>query len=299
MTLSSGHEIAPTDLADLLAAAGYSRQDPVDEHGEFCVRGGVVDFFPAGAREPIRLEFVGDTIESIRSYDPATQRSTAALDQAAIAAVAGGRRRSGSRRIASATVFDHLWARGPADGVSSRSQTKSDRRGEKMTEQIQRSYDEATARGNRVRRTIGYRCSRWDDVGGVAGGGNRARDAVDRGGSQHIALSAGAGIRRPRARLGGRDPAQPRARRNDGLRRALPGSRRAHDRSACRLRNLRRTDRRRRRGPHRLGPGRRRPPVARVPAAGRGAAVLGRDRRFRGRTQDARAAPVGDPNVPL
>ena len=65
--------------------ASTVEQDPVDEHSEFCVRGGVVDFYPAGAREPIRLEFVGDTIESIRTYDPATQRSTAALDQAAIA----------------------------------------------------------------------------------------------------------------------------------------------------------------------------------------------------------------------
>ena len=58
------------DLGDLLAAAGYTRQDPVDENGEFCVRGGVVDFYPAGAREPVRLEFVGDTIESIRSLRP-------------------------------------------------------------------------------------------------------------------------------------------------------------------------------------------------------------------------------------
>ena len=65
----------PTDLGDLFAAAGYTRQDPVDESGEFCIRGGVVDFFPAGAKQPIRLEFVGDTIESIRSYDPSTQRS--------------------------------------------------------------------------------------------------------------------------------------------------------------------------------------------------------------------------------
>ena len=79
-----GQDISPTDLGDLLAAAGYTRQDPVDESGEFCVRGGVVDFFPAGAREPIRLEFVGDTIESIRGYDPSTQRSTAGLDQAAV-----------------------------------------------------------------------------------------------------------------------------------------------------------------------------------------------------------------------
>ena len=48
MTLTPGHDISPTDLGDLLAAAGYTRQDPVDEHGEFCVRGGVVDFFPPG-----------------------------------------------------------------------------------------------------------------------------------------------------------------------------------------------------------------------------------------------------------
>ncbi len=84
ISLVPGQEISPTDLGDLLAAAGYTRQDPVDETGEFCVRGGVVDFYPAGAREPIRLEFVGDTIESIRGYDPATQRSTAGLGQAAV-----------------------------------------------------------------------------------------------------------------------------------------------------------------------------------------------------------------------
>ena len=66
----------------MLAAAGYTRQDPVDESGEFCVRGGVVDFFPAGAAQPLRLEFIGDTIESMRAYDPATQRSTAAIDRA-------------------------------------------------------------------------------------------------------------------------------------------------------------------------------------------------------------------------
>ena len=83
--LTPGQDIAPTALAELLAEAGYTRQDPVDESGEFCVRGGVVDFYPAGADEPIRLEFVGDTIESIRAYDPATQRSSVELDRAAIA----------------------------------------------------------------------------------------------------------------------------------------------------------------------------------------------------------------------
>ena len=67
--------MSPIDLGDRLAEAGYTRQDPTDEPGEFSVRGGVVDFYPAGARQPIRLEFVGDTIESLRTYDPGTQRS--------------------------------------------------------------------------------------------------------------------------------------------------------------------------------------------------------------------------------
>jgi transcription-repair coupling factor (superfamily II helicase) len=82
--LRSGDEISPTDLGDRLAAAGYTRQDPTDEPGEFSVRGGVVDFYAAGARHPVRLEFVGDTIESLRSYDPGTQRSIDAIDQAHI-----------------------------------------------------------------------------------------------------------------------------------------------------------------------------------------------------------------------
>jgi transcription-repair coupling factor (superfamily II helicase) len=82
--LKPGTEIDPQALADLLADAGFNREDPVDQHGEFCVRGGVVDLFPAGEVHPVRLEFIGDTVESIRRYDPATQRSIAPLDQIAI-----------------------------------------------------------------------------------------------------------------------------------------------------------------------------------------------------------------------
>jgi transcription-repair coupling factor (superfamily II helicase) len=80
LTLRPGLEIAPHELAGRLATAGFSPEDPVDEHGEFCVRGGVLDLFPAAESEPIRLEFIGDVIESIRRYDAATQRSLAALD---------------------------------------------------------------------------------------------------------------------------------------------------------------------------------------------------------------------------
>ena len=56
----------------------------MDAHGEFCVRGGVVDFFPAGDDQPIRAEFAADSLESLRRFDPATQRSTRSLDRAEI-----------------------------------------------------------------------------------------------------------------------------------------------------------------------------------------------------------------------
>src|SRR5262249_23646890 len=76
--------VAPTDRADRRAAAGYTRQDPTAEPGEFPARGGVVDFYPAGTRYPVRVEFIGDNIESLRTYDPDTQRSIEPIDQAHI-----------------------------------------------------------------------------------------------------------------------------------------------------------------------------------------------------------------------
>ncbi len=75
------------ELAEILVRAGFTREDPVDQHGEFSVRGNVADIFPAGDRLPVRLEFIGDTIESIRQFDPATQRSVAALDRITVAPV--------------------------------------------------------------------------------------------------------------------------------------------------------------------------------------------------------------------
>jgi len=87
LELKPGDDIDLIDLADILVKAGFTREDPVDQHGEFSVRGGVADIFPAGDRLPVRLEFVGDTIESIRQFDPATQRSVAALDRVTVTPV--------------------------------------------------------------------------------------------------------------------------------------------------------------------------------------------------------------------
>jgi transcription-repair coupling factor (superfamily II helicase) len=76
-----GQDIPPELLVDVLADGGYERQDPVDEHGEFCLRGGILDIFPAGESMPVRLEFVGDTVESLRRFDPDSQRSIESVDQ--------------------------------------------------------------------------------------------------------------------------------------------------------------------------------------------------------------------------
>ncbi len=62
-------------LAEALALAGYERVERVDDRGSFAVRGGLVDVFPTTGREPFRVEFFGDEIESIRAFSPFTQRA--------------------------------------------------------------------------------------------------------------------------------------------------------------------------------------------------------------------------------
>jgi transcription-repair coupling factor (superfamily II helicase) len=62
------------------AANGYSRASTVSDRGEFAIRGGVIDVFPPGAEEPVRLDLFGDTLETLRTFDPLSQRSTGKLD---------------------------------------------------------------------------------------------------------------------------------------------------------------------------------------------------------------------------
>jgi transcription-repair coupling factor (superfamily II helicase) len=72
-----GESVETETLLSYLAANGYSRSSTVREAGEFAVRGGLIDLFPPGAPEPLRLDFFGDSLESIRAFDAATQRTTA------------------------------------------------------------------------------------------------------------------------------------------------------------------------------------------------------------------------------
>ncbi|MFS2112287.1 transcription-repair coupling factor [Sphingomonas sp. Sphisp140] len=78
--LAPGERIGLDKLAVLLQANGYVRVDTVNDSGEFAVRGGLVDLFPSGAEQALRLDFFGDEIESVRTFDPSDQRTTGRID---------------------------------------------------------------------------------------------------------------------------------------------------------------------------------------------------------------------------
>ena len=300
LTVTPGQDISPVDLGDLLSAAGYTRQDPVDESGEFCVRGGVVDFFPAGARQPLRLEFMGDTIESIRTYDPATQRSTAALDQAAIAPLQEliATEDEDERKDRSATAFDYLWSgQRPLVLVSEPDEVHA--HGEKLTQQIGASYEEAVAKGvpaappaqliaswEEARRWLeGATLLETLEIGEDSEAAQRrATCPVSRRWSSTAACRTG-----PRKSVAAASAATPIL-----FIANTAGPRRANHRGARRLRDLRRADRaRRRRQPDRRA-GRDRLPLARLQAARGRPPALGRDRRLRRGPQGSRAPALGD-----
>jgi len=78
--LAPGERIDRDKLAALLQANGYVRTDTVADAGEFAVRGGLVDLYPAGEEHALRLDFFGDEIESVRRFDPSDQRTIGRID---------------------------------------------------------------------------------------------------------------------------------------------------------------------------------------------------------------------------
>lgn len=75
LELRPGEDVSLEDLARHLVTFGYRRSDLVAEVGDFAVRGGVFDFFPPGEEQPLRLDLFGDTLESIKTFEPSSQRS--------------------------------------------------------------------------------------------------------------------------------------------------------------------------------------------------------------------------------
>ena len=80
-TLEPGHSIDRDAVARALLAAGYRRAPVVDDAGTFAVRGGVIDIFPPLYGFPVRVELFGDEIESLRAFDPTSQRTLRPLDR--------------------------------------------------------------------------------------------------------------------------------------------------------------------------------------------------------------------------
>ena len=97
--LAPGNVVGMADLIERLESLGYGRAGTVTDPGQYAVRGGILDLYPPGA-EPVRLDFFGDTLESIRSFDPETQRTHARLEAMTLAAhERGAARRGGTQAL--------------------------------------------------------------------------------------------------------------------------------------------------------------------------------------------------------
>ncbi len=80
LKLSVGMQISIEDLASTLVSLGYAATDATDGVGQFSHRGGIVDYFPADAHQPVRVEFFGDEIDRITYFDVITQRTSEAVE---------------------------------------------------------------------------------------------------------------------------------------------------------------------------------------------------------------------------
>ncbi len=88
LAAAPGNVLPMAGITQWLELNGFNRASTVREPGDYAVRGGILDLFPPGMDEPVRLDFFGDTLESIRSFDPETQRTNAerrALDLVPVA----------------------------------------------------------------------------------------------------------------------------------------------------------------------------------------------------------------------
>ena len=111
LTLRVGEEIPLEDLLAHLESIGYERRDPVEMVGEYSLRGGILDIFPAEASKPIRIELFGDLIESIRRFDVETQRSVLKIAETTLLPLAEYPRQ---RELLSA-LAEHIDVASPGD----------------------------------------------------------------------------------------------------------------------------------------------------------------------------------------
>lgn len=104
--LAAGEGVDRTVLLERVQTAGYERVETVVEVGQWSLRGGIVDIFSPARREPVRIEFFGDEVESLRAFDPTTQRSVETVASLDVIPLAG-------KVEPGATIFDYLPASAP------------------------------------------------------------------------------------------------------------------------------------------------------------------------------------------
>ena len=116
LTLRVGEELPLEDLVQHLESIGYERREPVEMVGEYSLRGGIFDVFPAEASRPVRVEFFGDEIESIRQFDVESQRSVLKVTSATLLPLAEyPRSRTLLRQLASAAEAATLELSNPGE----------------------------------------------------------------------------------------------------------------------------------------------------------------------------------------
>jgi transcription-repair coupling factor (superfamily II helicase) len=116
LVLRTGEEIPLEDLLQHLESIGYEKREPVEMVGEYSVRGGIFDVFPAEAERPVRVELFGDAIESIRQFDVTSQRSVLKVTAAALLPLAEyPRSRSLLRQLAEAAEKADLELSNPGE----------------------------------------------------------------------------------------------------------------------------------------------------------------------------------------
>ncbi len=84
VTLAVGDQTPVEQLVAELVEAGYDRVERVEQRGQLAVRGGLVDVYPATGREPVRIDLLGDEIDSLRAFSPFTQRTIRSLEHATV-----------------------------------------------------------------------------------------------------------------------------------------------------------------------------------------------------------------------
>src|SRR5712691_5436195 len=102
LVLAPGGGPDPILAAGRLVEMGYSREPLVEQHGQFSLRGGILDVFPAAADSPVRAEWSGDVIETLRLFDPENQRSV--MSVTSISIHPGRELLLGARRGAAAAI---------------------------------------------------------------------------------------------------------------------------------------------------------------------------------------------------